>query len=230
MAVHPLLLQQFPLLNSLPADQLERLAGQASTQTFAKREVVLPKSSAPRNLCFLVSGRLQAIDFTLDGREVGLYFIDPGDYFAELALIDGQTQPELVISNSASQVVFVPGAEIRPLLFSTPLMAEALCRRLAQRVRIQVNHRQILGLNNPLQRICAHLELLTMGSDGNRRILKAPTHQEIAIMVSLTRETVTRTFQVLQTKGVLTREGEDLLVDTAKLSELSSSRGTGGSD
>ena len=147
MSVHILLLLQFPLLKSLPADILERLAGQSSAQSFAKREVVLPKSSAPRHLCFLVSGRLQAIDFTLDGREVGLYFIDPGDYFAELALIDGQVQPELVISNSASQVVFVPGSEVRPLLFSTPEMAEALCRRLAQREahRVQLFHQFVPG-------------------------------------------------------------------------------------
>lgn len=220
MAVHPLVLQQFPLLRSLPEDALERLAGLAGTHSFAKREVVLPKSSAPRHLCFLVSGRLQAIDFTLDGREVGLYFIDPGDYFAELAVIDGQTQPELVISNSASQVLFVPGAEIRPLLFSTPSMAEALCRRLAHRVRVQVTNRQILGVINPLQRICAHLQLLTQGDEGDRRILKVPTHQEIAIMVSLTRETVTRAFQVLQARGVLIRDGEDLLVDLSRLSEL----------
>jgi hypothetical protein len=35
---------------------------------------------------------------------------------------------------------------------------------------------------------------------------------------------------VLQTKGVLTREGEDLLVDSAKLSELATSRAGSGSD
>ena len=142
---------------------------------------------------------------------------------------DGQTQPELVISNSASQVLLVPGAEIRPLLFSTPAMAEVLCRRLVQRVRVQVTHRQILGLTNPLQRSGAHLQLLTMGEESRQRILKAPTHQEIAIMVSLTRETVTRTFQVLQAKGVLTRAGEDLQVDSVQLAELAM-RGASGSD
>lgn len=229
MAVHPLLLEQLPLLKSLPADVLERLAAQAAIQHFAKRQVVLQKSSVPHHLGFLVDGRLQAIDFTLDGKEVGLYFIDPGDYFAELALIDGQTQPELVISNRASQVLLVPGAAIRPLLFSTPTLAETLCRRLAQRVRVQVTYRQILALTNPVQRICAHLQLLSTTDDGNQRILKAPTHQEIAIMVSLTRETVTRAFQVLQTKGILTRDGDELLIDSQRLSELANS-GVGGSD
>lgn len=226
MAVHILLLQQFPLLKSLPAEILDRLTGLAGTQNFAKREVVLPKGSVPKNLCFLVEGRLQGVDFTLDGREVGLYFIDPGDYFAELSLIDGQTQPEHIIASSPSQVMFVPGSAIRSVLFSTPPMAETVCRRLAQRVRAQIAQRQILGLTNPLQRICAQLESLVQSQ--NQRIHKAPTHQEIAIMVNLTRETVTRSFQVLQTKGVLAREGEDLLVDAAKLSEIASKGPTGG--
>ena len=224
MAVHILLLQQFPLLKSLPAEVLDRLTTLANTRSFAKREVVLQKASVPGDLCFLVEGRLQGIDFTLDGREVGLYFIDPGDYFGELVLIDGQAQPEHVIASSASQVVFVPGSAIRPILFATPSMAEAVCRRLAQRVRGQIVQRQILGLTNPLQRVCAQLESLMQ----NLRIQKAPTHQEIAIMVNLTRETVTRSFQVLLTKGVLAREGEDLLVDAAKLSEIASKGPAGG--
>jgi CRP-like cAMP-binding protein len=225
MAVHILLLQQFPLLKSLPADALERLTGLATTQSFAKREVVLQKSSTPKSLCFLSDGRLQGVDFTLDGREVGLYFIEPGDYFAELALIDGQTQPEHVIASTASQVVFVPNSAIRPLMFSTPPMAEAVCRRLAQRIRGQVIQRQILGLTNPLQRVCAQLESLLQNQGA--RIHKAPTQQEIAIMVNLTRETVTRSFQVLLTKGVLAREGEDLVVDTAKLSDIATKGPTG---
>ena len=41
-------------------------------------------------------------------------------------------------------------------------------------------------------------------------------------MVNLTRETVTRTFQVLQAQGVLTRQGDELRVDQAKLEKLAS--------
>jgi hypothetical protein len=39
-------------------------------------------------------------------------------------------------------------------------------------------------------------------------------------MVNLTRETVTRAFQVLQSQGALAREGDDLKVNTAKLKQL----------
>jgi len=52
-------------------------------------------------------------------------------------------------------------------------------------------------------------------------IANAPTHQEIAIHGrSLTRETVTRAFQVLQSQGALARDGDDSKADAGKLERL----------
>jgi len=39
-----------------------------------------------------------------------------------------------------------------------------------------------------------------------------PTHQELAIMINASRETVTRVFQLLQSKAVVQRDGNDLLL------------------
>ncbi len=223
MAVHTLLLQQFPLLKALPAEALSRLAPLASIREFAKRGTVLAKGPPVPYLCFLLEGRLQAIDFTVEGREVGLYFVEQGDYFGELSLIDGEPQPEFIIATGPARVVILPGAEIRPVLFSCPPLAETLARRLAGRVRQQLSQRQVLGLANPLHRICAQLQImLPPAPDGAplQVVIHAPTHQELAIMVNLTRETVTRTFQVLQAQGVLTREGDQLIVDKARLDQL----------
>ena len=49
-------------------------------------------------------------------------------------------------------------------------------------------------------------------------IRHVPTHQEIAIMVNTSRETVTRAFQLLATRGVVERAGPDLrLIEPAYL-------------
>jgi CRP-like cAMP-binding protein len=91
---------------------------------------------------------------------------------------------------------------------------------LTKRIRDQSNQRQILGIISPLQRICALLQNLSKEGKDPELIANAPTHQEIAIMVNLTRETVTRAFQVLQSQGALARNGDDLKVDTGKLKQL----------
>ena len=180
----------------------------------------MAKENPSPSLMFLLEGRLQAIDFTLDGREVGLHFIEEGQYFGEISVLDGLPSPEVVIANKKSQVVMVPAREVRGLIFSNPPAIEAITSGLTERIRAQAHQRQILGIISPLQRICALLQNLSKDGKNPEVIANAPTHQEIAIMVNLTRETVTRAFQVLQSQGALARDGDDLKVDTGKLKQL----------
>ena len=203
-----------------PTDALASLAAHSSAHAFLKREVVLSKENSSPSLMFLLEGRLQAIDFTLDGREVGLHFIEEGQYFGEISVLDGLPSPEVVIANKKSQVIMVPAREIRSHIFANPLAIEAITSGLTQRIRDQANQRQILGIISPLQRICALLQNLSKDGKNPEVIANAPTHQEIAIMVNLTRETVTRAFQVLQSQGALARDGDDLKVNTGKLKQL----------
>jgi len=196
----------------LPQVTLEHLAAHAQQRWFNKREVVLQKDEHSASLLFLLEGRLQGLDFTSDGREVGLYFINPGDYFGEVALIDNLQQPELVTALARSHVMMLPKAIIRPILFGVPKIAESLCGRLAHRLREDTAQRRILGLPNPLQRVCAQLELMWEAHGSPLKIDHVPTHQELAIMINSSRETVTRVFQLLQGRGVVERDGNALQV------------------
>lgn len=224
MPIPVAVLNGLPLLASLPQVTLAHLAQFATERSFAKREVVMQKDSLPSALCFLLEGRLQGVDFTMDNREVGLYFINPGDYFGEVAVIDGRTQPEFVTAVARSRVVFIPRDLVKPIMFASPKLAESLCTRLATRLREVSAQRRILGLSNPLQRVCAQLQLLhARAVDGQARVQNAPTHQELAIMINASRETVTRVFQLLQGRGVVERDGNDLQIqDSTLLAQLAS--------
>ena len=86
--------------------------------------------------------------------------------------------------------------------------------------------RLLLALPSPMQRLCAQLLQLArdvgVGADGVFVIPSAPTHQEIAIMINCSRETITRAFLQLQNQQVLRRgERNQLLVlNMAQLEEL----------
>ena len=220
MPVPVIELSRIPLLAGLPQVTLAHLAQHAQERSFSKREVVLQKGGEGSSFCFLLDGRLQGVDFTADGREVGLYFVNTGDYFGDLAVIDGQPHPVFVTAVSRSRVVLVPRDLIRPILFAHPKVAETLCTGLSLRLRQISGQRRILGLANPLQRVCAQLELLFVKSGtGQVQIINAPTHQEIAIMINASRETVTRVFQLLQSRGIVERNGNNLNVEDASFLE-----------
>jgi len=212
MTVTPALLQTLPLLRSLPQVTLAELARQSQVKLYNKREVVLDKGVAPQFLCFLLEGRLQGVDFTIDGKEVGTSFTDPLDFFGELGVVDGELSPETVLAIAKSRVLMVPRASIRPMLVGMPAMAEALVLRLSRKLREAHEQRRILGLANPLQKVCAQLTILSRNAPTPVLIPDMPTHQELAIMINASRATVTRVFQLLQSKDVVQRDGNNLRI------------------
>lgn len=211
MVVTPELLGSFPVLKPLSADVLTELAPQCALHKFARRGVVLNAGKQEDSLCFLFEGRLQGVDFTIDGREVGLYFVEPGDFCGELGLFDHGPQPEYVIALTASVVVLVPMASIREIMLQTPGVVNVIGSKLASRVRQMTYQRSLLALPNIAQRVCCQLWLLVPDKDKdnqqNAEIRNPPTHMEIAIMLNVSRETVTRVFQTLQNRQIVKRDG-----------------------
>lgn len=207
------LLRAFPLLQTLPPEALPQLSAQMTLRSFARREMVQAKEQVHHEFGFLVDGRLQGVDFTVDGRSVGLYFIAPGDYFGELSVVDGLGASEHIIATTGSTVAFLEAKKARDLIFGTPHIARAVMVRLATRVRAATTQRTLLSLQSPFQRLCLQLLQLPLVHEGEKLALNPiPTHQEIAIMINASRETVTRAFQVLVLQKAVIRQGDALFL------------------
>ncbi len=232
MLVTPELLSVFPLLKPLPEEVLSGLAGSSSLRKFSRRGVVLEAGEKELSTCFLFEGRLQGVDFTIDGREVGLYFVEPGDFCGELALFGAEPQSEFVIALTAAVVVFVPVKELQKVMLKTPGIMNVIGAKLANRIRQMTFQRSLLGLPSIGQRVCCQLWHLiperSKQKPANAKIVanvknaksgseetvinNPPTHMEIAIMLNVSRETVTRVFQSLQNRQIVRRDGPAKLI------------------
>lgn len=206
------ILQGLRLLDQLPVEKLAQVAKHMNERRAERREVIVKRGEVGAGLGFLIEGRLQTVNFTLDGKEVGTDFIENGDFFGELSVIDGRPAPEYIIAVAPSRVTSLDRDRARELMFSTPAGAEAVATRLAERMRRAASHRAMLALPSSFQRVCAQLALMAQRREGTVVIVMPPTHQEIAIMVNTSRETVTRTLQFLQQLKVLARAGAELIV------------------
>lgn len=216
MVVTPELLGAFPIFKPLPLPVLTQLAQQSAIRKFARRAIVLNAGQRESHVCFLFEGRLQGVDFTIDGREVGLFFVEPGDFCGELSLFDDGPQPEYIIALTAAMTVFVPMEALREVMLKNASVVNVLGKKLAARVRQMTFQRSLLGLPNIAQRVCCQLWSLIPERDKqqshNGVISNPPTHMEIAIMLNISRETVTRVFQSLQTRQIVKRDGPTRLV------------------
>ena len=203
-------------------ERLELLSSHMTLEAFSRRGMVMSKDLPMRGLGFLVEGRLQGVDFTVDGRSVGLYFVDNGDYFGELSLVDDKPPFEFVVAAVKSTVAFLNVPLAKDLILNSPDLAQAVMMRLATRVRMVMAKRTLLSLTSPFQRLCVLLlQLPQVVVAGVVEVDKLPTHQELAIMINASRETVTRSFQLLFLNKVLVREGNSLrLIQPDLLKEI----------
>ena len=206
-------LQNIPLLKGVDQATLERMAPAFLIRNFVRGGFVLHKGGSGEHLLFLLSGRLQAVDVSEEGREIGLSIITPGDYFGDLAIIDGLPRSASVIASEASLVAFLPRTQALELIYNTPLVAERMLKRMASKIRDASNYRAILGIPNAFQRVFALLNQFARVAPGGLVVIdKMPSQQEIAIMVNTSRETVSRAIHSLIQKGVVEKDMRRLIV------------------
>ena len=206
-------LNSLPLLAGIDESALKKIAGVLQVRVATKGLPILHKGGIGDFLLFLLSGRLQAIDVTQDGREIGLSFLYPGDYFGELSVIDGLPRSATVVACEQSVYALLPRAQALELIYNQPLIAERMFKRLASGIRRASDFRSILGIANAHQRVYALLDYLAKPGHGGLIVIDSlPTQQEISIMVNTSRETVSRAIQILIQRGVLEKDLRRLIV------------------
>ena len=215
-------LQQIPLLNGLHPQVLAQVGRVMVFRTYPNGAYVLHKGEEGEHLLFLLSGRLQVVDLTEDNREVELSFMEPGDYIGELSVIDGMPRSASVVAPEPSFLAFLSRTHAQNLVYTQPLVAERVLKRMAAKIRQASMHRVILGINNTFHRFYTLiLQMAKPGPGGLVVIENLPTQQEIAAMINTSRETISRALRVLLQKGIVEKDLRRLIVrDRAALQRM----------
>jgi CRP-like cAMP-binding protein len=205
-------LAKIPLFEGLDADTLSTLARLMTSRTYLSQDLVLRKGDSADHMAFLLDGKLQVVDISEDGREIGIHFILPGAYFGELSVIDGKPRSASVKSMQWSEVAFLPSAHARALIVNHPVIAERFLVRFAQIVRASSSHQTLLSIPNAFQRVFAQLQTFVRETKEGQVIEGLPKQHEIAISVNTSRETVSRALHTLMRLGIVQKKGTVLIV------------------
>jgi type IV pilus assembly protein PilB len=82
----------------------------------------------------LFSGKAQVLLPSGTGELLPIEHIGPGDHFGEVSALLGKPSPAFVIAEQSSRVLWIPAAALQAVLAAVPAVADALARRLAERV------------------------------------------------------------------------------------------------
>ncbi len=205
--------RKIPLLAHLSDEEMARMQADLRIRKYSRREIVLQKGASGDSLLFVLVGQLQVIDVTEDGRAIGLRMLAPGDFFGEIAVINGSTRSASVLALTEALVGFLPSAVALHLFSHSPSVANLMLRHLAEKIQRDSEFRALLSIHNTSRRIYTFLQLFRKSVPGGLDVVEnLPTHQDIANMINTSRETVTRAILYLVQNGIVEKETHRLIV------------------
>jgi len=217
-------LRGIALLEGLSTASLEALARECAWRNFAAGQRIISRDAKDRDVYVVVSGRARVTTYSAAGRQVTFRDLGAGEFFGDIAAIDGEPRSADVVALESSLVASMAPAVFWRVLREQPDVAERALRGLASLVR-RLSERVIdlstLGVQNRIHADLLRRAQLAGVSGNTARIDPAPKHADIASQVSTYREQVTRELSALAKAGVLGKEAGVLIVrDVARLERL----------
>ena len=208
-------IQHCRLFEKLPGDDLQFLEQRSRVKSFARNSAIYLPQDMAESVLVVVSGRIRLYSITSDGKEILLAFVEPGELFGELALTGSEIREEFAQAAAQSMVVAIPRDAMESVLLRNAGLSLSITRYVGLRRRslerrlknlmFRSNRERLLGLLRELleqygrpvvEGILIHIRL---------------SHQDLASLIGITRESVTLTLGELQNEG-LVRIGRQRIV------------------
>ena len=206
-----------PLFSALGRAPCEAIAQACEVIKAARGDILIREEEvATRGFYVILEGGARVAITGPDGREAVLAFLEQGDFFGEMSLLDGDPRSATVRAATEARLLLVRHQVFMELLRKFPEIAIALLTELSSRLRRANRKISALALSPVYARVSGALlqlaELRGFRLRGQVLIHDRPTQQEIAEMANTSRETVSRVLGQMQKEGLVSMDGRDLVI------------------
>jgi CRP/FNR family transcriptional regulator, cyclic AMP receptor protein len=212
------------LFGGLSADERAAVVAQARIRTVNAGETVFAMGSPGDQMMALLRGIIRISVPSLEGRELLLAIIRPGEVFGELAVLDGKERSADAIAESPCTLAILDRHDILSFFERNPSAWPKLVKVLCQRLRhTDQVFAEVALLQLPAKLAKSMLRLLDL--DRTLAPRKRPvihySQRELANMVGGTRESVNRCLRNWQRNGIVQiTEGSIIITNRPALEQM----------
>jgi CRP-like cAMP-binding protein len=209
-------LKNVPILCGLDLMDLDTIAKVGVRKKYKKSSIILLEEEAGAALFVIISGKVKVVRMGDDGREVILSILGEGDFFGEMAILDGLTRSASVVAIQKSELFMIHRRDFLKLLHDFPSVDIALLKELTMRLRKADAQIMSLSLKDASGRVAN--VILQLADDigkirrGRVEIDELPIQQDLANMAGSSRETISRMIHAYIREGYLELERGKLII------------------
>lgn len=210
------LIAQNYLFREMPSADLDRLASLAYTRSYRTHEIVFLKGDPGTAMMAVVSGRVKICSSNADGHEVTLNIMGRGDFFGEIALLDGGERTAAAFAIEPSELLVINRQDFLAYLESYPQACIKLVELLCKRLRWISEQFEDLSFLPPRVRLAKRLlhlaECYGCPAPTGVRIKLSLSQQMLASMVGTSRQAVNRQLRVWRSEGLIAMERNSITI------------------
>ncbi len=203
----PAALAQSPLFQGLGPDELARLNAILRRRVFAAGANIVTVEEPGEQVYILLDGTVKVFVYQVNGREVILAFLGPGDTVGEMSLVDSAGRSANVVTLEPSTCLVMDRAAFHESLRSIRNLSYNLARLLSRRLRLaneQIQALSTLDLRGRLARqILAFAEQYGRPEGTAVRIPLRLTQTDLAALVGASRERVNQVIVDFKHQGLI---------------------------
>ncbi len=214
LKINPMLLDSIrPILNqsswfkSLPQDAIEQLVTAAKLKRVDTGQLVYQKHDLGDGLYCVMSGKVRLSNVTLEGKELILTWMQPGNWFGEISLFDGLPRAHDAHADEPCELLKISSQDFKALLIERPALYPHFMRLLCQRIRTTFSFIDETGSLSLKGKLCGRILLLAEGLEHQAPIENGASlcisQESLALMLHSSRQTVNKLLQELQQQGVI---------------------------
>lgn len=181
-------LRSAPIFEGMSDTILTDISRSSRIRALHKGEVLFSQTDPADTVYVVRSGCIAIFLATLEGRELVINEMHPGDCFGELSLITDQPRSTGALARESSEVISIPRDVFLKELEAEPELMRRVLETTALRLRVSSERESALAFLDSSARIAKVLLQLDQQAD-NDGVIKV-TQEDLAQYVGLARQTV----------------------------------------
>ena len=209
---------------ALPQALRHTLLDMAQVQRLDAGQRLFRRGDKPSGLYAVVEGAMRVGAVSETGKEALLTLVEPPYWFGEISLFDGLPRTHDAFADSASTLLLLPQAGLLALLEREPQHWRDFALLMSHKLRLAFVALEDMSLLPAAPRLARRLLLIAenYGESEPRRVLHL-AQEQLALMLSLSRQTTNQILKELQAQGVVQLTyGEIEILDFERLRQLAS--------
>lgn len=208
-----------PFFRKLSEDELARIEKKFSANHHAAGDTIYYQNERATMLRVVVHGAVKLVRQTLEGKDVLLDMLQPGEYFGNLAATGDDGYSETAQAQTSACILSIRMRDFRSLLEEYSVVAQSVLNITAN--RLQSSQQQIQHLTTlPVKQRIAHILIMLcdkFGEDSRHgKLLQLPiSRKDLADMTGTSTETASRMMSEFQNKGLITSGRQWVAVNDA---------------